>query len=85
MEQRTKMNIQTAGERFMKLKDVQDLLGVSRTTVWRWIAEHGLKVVRVGDVTRIRESDLQAFLERHETGSGCAESPQLGARGVQSA
>ena len=54
------------GDRFLKLKDVQELLGVSRTTLWRWIAEHGLKVVRVGSVTRIRESDLQAFLGRHE-------------------
>jgi excisionase family DNA binding protein len=53
--------------RFLKLKDVQDLLGVSRTTLWRWQAEHGLKVVRVGDVVRVRESDLQAFLERHES------------------
>lgn len=53
--------------RFWKLKEVQDLLGVSRTTLWRWQAEHGLKVVRVGDVVRVRESDLQAFLERHES------------------
>jgi excisionase family DNA binding protein len=53
--------------RFLKLKEVQDLLGVSRTTLWRWQAEHGLKVVRVGDVVRVRESDLQAFLKRHET------------------
>jgi len=58
-----------ANDRFLKLKDVQDLLGVSRTTLWRWQAEHGLKVVRVGDVVRVRENDLQAFLKRHETTS----------------
>jgi len=52
--------------RFLKLKEVQDLLGVSRSTLWRWQAEHGLKVVRVGDVVRIRESDLEVFLKRHE-------------------
>jgi excisionase family DNA binding protein len=56
-------------ERFLKLKEVQVMLGVSRSTVWRWHAERGLKVVRVGDVVRIRESDLQAFLKRHETAS----------------
>ena len=55
-----------ANDHFLTLKDVQDLLGVSRTTVWRWMAEHGLKVVRVGSVTRIREGDLLAFLKRHE-------------------
>lgn len=71
--------------RFLKLADVQALLGVSRTTLWRWQAEHGLKVVRVGDVVRVRESDLQVFLKRHETGGARAESPQSDAPGVQSA
>jgi len=59
-------------ERFLKLSQVQAMLGVSRSTVWRW-TENGLKVVRVGSVTRIRESDLQAFLNRHETGVAKAE------------
>jgi excisionase family DNA binding protein len=59
------MSIQNANDRFLKLKDVQDLLGVSRSTLWRWQAEHGLKVIRVGGVVRVRESDLQKFLERH--------------------
>jgi len=54
-------------DRFLTLKEVRDMLAVSRATLWRWTAEHGLKVVRVGGVTRIRESELQAFLRRHET------------------
>ena len=54
-------------ERFLKLSEVQAMLGVSRSTVWRWHAERGLKVVTIGGVTRIREGDLQAFLKRHET------------------
>jgi len=52
-------------ERFLKLKDVQSRFGVSRSTVWRWHAERGLRVVSVGGITRIRESDLQAFVEQH--------------------
>ncbi len=52
-------------ERFLKLKDVQDRFAVSRATVWRWQAEQGLRVVCVGGVKRIRESDLQEFIERH--------------------
>ena len=52
-------------ERFLKLKDVQSKFGVSRSTVWRWHAERGLRVVSVGGVTRIRESDLTVFVERH--------------------
>ena len=55
-------------ERFLKLKEVQDRLGVSRSTVWRWHTERGLRVVVVGAVTRIRESDLMDFLNRHLKG-----------------
>lgn len=56
-------------DRFLKLSDIQEMFGVSRSTVWRWHAERGLKVVRVGEVVRVRESDLHAFVERHETGT----------------
>lgn len=54
--------------RFLKVKEVQALLGVSRSTVWRWHAERGLRVVSVGGVVRIRERDLQEFLDRHAIG-----------------
>ena len=53
-------------ERFLTLSEVRTMLNVSRTTLWRWEVEQGLKVVRIGGVARIRESDLQAFLKRHE-------------------
>ena len=62
-------------ERFLKLSEVQQMFGVSRSTVWRWTAENGLKVVRVGNVTRIRESDLKAFLKRHES-AGAPGAPE---------
>ena len=56
-------------EQFFTLSQVRAMLSVSRATIWRWQAEHGLKVVRIGGVARIRETDLQAFLKRHETGT----------------
>ncbi len=62
-------------ERFLTLADVQRMLAVSRSTLWRWTAEHGLKVVRVGEVVRIRESDLQSFLNRHESVQTAEPSP----------
>ena len=54
-------------DRFLTSSQIQEMLRVSRSTVWRWTTENGLKVVRVGNVTRIRESDLQAFMKRHES------------------
>src|SRR3974390_3284858 len=63
-------------ERFLKLSEVRQVLGVSRATVWRWINERGLRVVKVGGVSRVRASDLQEFLKRYEIG----ESPGVAER-----
>lgn len=54
-------------DRFLKLGEVAQMFNVSRSTIWRWHAERGLKVVSIGGVTRVRESDLQTFLARHES------------------
>jgi excisionase family DNA binding protein len=65
-------------DRFLKLSEVRQMLSVSRSTLWRWQEERGLKVVKIGDVTRIRESDLMAFLKRYESAAvtcGASNSP----------
>lgn len=58
---------QTVAERFLTIQDVCHRLNVSRTTVWRLTHEHGLRVIRVGGIRRIREHDLVVWLERHCT------------------
>jgi excisionase family DNA binding protein len=63
-------------ERFLTIQNVREMLGVSRSTLWRWTAENGLKIVRIGNVTRIRESDLKEFLTRHETSGANAQHSQ---------
>jgi len=64
---RLEMSPQSDVDRFFTLAEVRQKLGVSRSTLWRWIAERGLLAVRIGGVTRIRERDLEAFLARHES------------------
>jgi excisionase family DNA binding protein len=63
------MEIPPSAERFLTIKDVCKQLGVSRTTVWRLMHEHGLRVIHVGGLRRIREHDLVIWLERHSTSS----------------
>lgn len=61
-------NITTAGsERLLTMRDVQGRLQVSRVTAWRCVAERGLKCVRIGRSVRIRERDLEAWLERNSS------------------
>jgi hypothetical protein len=39
---------------------------IGRTTLWRWRNEHGLRVIHVLGIARVRRRDLDEFLERHE-------------------
>jgi excisionase family DNA binding protein len=50
-------------EEFYTLGEVIKILKVSRTTLWRWRNERGLRMVRIHGVIRVRKSDLDSFLE----------------------
>ncbi len=53
--------------RFLTIPEVAETLQVSQRTVFRWMSEGLLPVVRVGKITRIRQADLEAFLQAHLT------------------
>jgi excisionase family DNA binding protein len=57
-------------ERLLTLADCREAAQVTRWTLWRWIQEEGLRAVKIGGVTRIRESDWQRFLEKHTGSNG---------------
>ena len=42
-------------------KEVAQLLGVKRGTVWKWIREGKLKAFHAGGLYRISQEDLDAF------------------------
>jgi predicted site-specific integrase-resolvase len=50
-------------ETFYTLGEVTKILKVSRTTLWRWRNERGLRMVRIHGVIRIRKSDPGSFLD----------------------
>lgn len=52
-------------ERLLTLEEIRTMASTSRSTVWRWTVEQGLKTVRIGGLVRVRESDWNAFLAKH--------------------
>lgn len=50
-------------EMFLAPEDAAEVLGVSRKTVREWLRRGKLRGVKVGRLWRIRESDLEAFLD----------------------
>lgn len=63
-----KENTQNGGEAdpLLTLKQVGARLGAGRTKVWHCRnIPNGLKVVRIGGLVRVRQSDLDDFINRH--------------------
>lgn len=57
-----------ATEKLLTLQDCATAAKVSRWTIWRWHTAEGLRVVKIGAVARVRESDWLAFVGRHVEG-----------------
>ena len=60
------------GEPLLTVKEVAAVMRVSAMTVYRLINSGQLPAVRVGKNFRIRESDLNEYLEDREVGRGGA-------------
>jgi len=56
---------EAAQDEWLTLAEVAQTLKVSRTTIWRCRRE-GLKVMRLGGLVRVRRSEFNAYLERHQ-------------------
>ena len=50
-------------EQLLTLAEVQAILRVSKSKMYRLIHQEGLPAVRLGSTYRIRQSDLDVFLE----------------------
>lgn len=53
--------------RLLTVGEVADLFQVSPRTVFRWMAQGRLPAIRVGNITRVRPEDLEAFFESHRS------------------
>lgn len=66
--------------RLLTVAEVADLFRVSSMTVYRLIRNGELAAVRVGRSYRVREQDLQAYLQAQVVDPEEMELPDAGAR-----
>ena len=50
---------------FMTLEEASEFLQVSERTLFRWILQKRIQVFRVGNITRIAQSDLDLFIKEN--------------------
>jgi Helix-turn-helix domain len=57
-------------EKLFTLEQVQAAGNFSRSTLYRLRHGGGLRTITIGGVTRVRERDWQAWLDKHAAGTG---------------
>lgn len=48
------------------LKEVEEILSVTRKTIYNWLKSGKLKAVKVGRQWRVKKEDLEAFINGEE-------------------
>jgi excisionase family DNA binding protein len=52
-------------DRLLKIKSVHEKLNCSRAQAYRLIQEKQIPAVKIGKMVRVKESDLETFIDEH--------------------
>ena len=61
------MNISDTQPTYLTVKQVCELLHISRLTLYRWVKQDKVKATKVGQKLLIEQSDIQKLLEQGRT------------------
>ena len=53
--------------KLLKVPEAADALALSPKTIWQWIGERRIGVVRLGRAVRIPQSEIERLLEKGST------------------
>ena len=56
--------------KLLKVPEAADMLALSQKTVWQWIGERRIGVVRLGRAVRIPISEIERLVEEGTTPAG---------------
>lgn len=62
-EQMKARETETKPERYLTTDETANMLGVDRSTLWRWNRDNYLNVIKVGGKSRYRLSDVTKLME----------------------
>ena len=54
---------------WLSYKEAEQLVGLSRSTLWRLARDDKIRVCKVGRAARISRASLEAYMERQESGA----------------
>lgn len=55
-------------EKLISVAEAAQTLGINPTTLWRWITQGEFPGVRVGRLWKVREVDVERYIEEHSHG-----------------
>lgn len=62
-------------DQYQTVKDVAERLKVAEATVRQWIHDGSLRAIDIGKGWRVSNTDLEAFLTRHQTAPRSPNGP----------
>lgn len=57
-----------ATKEFLTVKEVQEMLGISKSGVYRLLHTDGFPALKIGNLVKVRRTELEAWLEAQKIG-----------------
>ena len=57
-----------ATKEFLTVREVQEMLGISKSGVYRLLHTDGFPALKIGNLVKIRRTELEAWLEAQKIG-----------------
>ncbi len=57
-----------ATKEFLTVREVQEMLGISKSGVYRLLHTDGFPALKIGNLVKVRRTELEAWLEAQKIG-----------------
>lgn len=57
-----------ATKEFLTVREVQEMLGISKSGVYRLLHTDGFPALKIGNLVKVRRTELEAWLESQKIG-----------------